>query len=91
MSQNQAAGKWQKYKNVNLRRAIVACAFCVVFGFYLTYDNFSRANQFMGYLSLFTAIGAAASMLIMLYSRRDPRKHARLIPLAVEWTTVYGS
>ena len=67
MSQNQAAGKWQKYKNVNLRRAIVACAFCVVFGFYLTYDNFHRANQFMGYLSLFTALGAAASMLIMLF------------------------
>ena len=83
MSQNQAAGKWQKFKNVNLRRAIVACAFCVVFGFYLTYDNFHRANQFMGYLSLFTALGAAAAMLIMLYCRRDVVKHAKLIPLAV--------
>ena len=83
MSQNQAAGKWQKYKNVNLRRAIVACTFCVVFGFYLTYDNFHRANQFMGYLSLFTALGAAAAMLIMLYCRRDVTKHAKLIPLSV--------
>ena len=75
MSRNQAVSKWQKYKNLNLRRAIVACAFCVVFGFYLTYDNFSRGNRFMGYLSLFTAIGAAAGMLIMLYCRRDPEKH----------------
>ena len=83
MSQNQAAGKWQKYKIVNLRRAIVACAFCVVFGFYLTYDNFHRANQFMGYLSLFTALGAAAAMLIMLFCRRDNVKHAKLIPLSV--------
>ena len=83
MSQSQSGGKWQKYKSVNLRRAIVACAFCVVFGFYLTYDNFSRANQFMGWLSLLTALGAAASMLIMLYCRRDSVKHAKLIPLAV--------
>ena len=83
MSRNQAVSKWQKYKNLNLRRAVVACAFCVVFGFYLTYDNFIRANRFMGYLSLFTAIGAASSMLIMLYCRRDPEKHPKLIPLSV--------
>ena len=61
----------------------MACAFCVVFGFNLTYDNFSRANRFMGWLSLLTALGAAVSMLIMLYCRRDPQRHARLIPLSV--------
>ncbi len=83
MAGNQAGSKWLKYKILNLRRAIVACSFFALFGFYLTYDNFSRGNRFMGFLSLFTALGAALSMMLMMYCSRDGREHKRLTVFAV--------